>query len=75
MQDIRRQYIFAQRRNQRIKQSRRTAYSIGQRRALQINALAGINAGLAVQWLMIGIFGHQHMSEKAGAWLSPLNRQ
>ena len=50
MQDIRRQYIFAQRRNQRIKQSRRTAYSIGQRRALQINALAGINAGLAVQW-------------------------
>ena len=36
---------------------------VGQCRAIQVDALAGVNLGLAVQRKMIGIFRHQHLGD------------
>ena len=35
-----------------------------QRRAIQIDALAGINLGLAVERQVVGIFGHQNLGDR-----------
>jgi len=37
---------------------------ICQRRAIQIDALAGINLGLAVERQVVGIFGHQNLGDR-----------
>ena len=36
---------------------------VGQCRAIQIDALPGVNLGLAVQRQMVGIFGHQNLGD------------
>ena len=37
---------------------------VGQRRAIQIDALAGVDLGLAVQRQMVGIFGDQNLGDR-----------
>ena len=37
---------------------------VGQRGAIQIDALAGVNLGLAVERQMVGIFGHQNLGDR-----------
>jgi hypothetical protein len=34
---------------------------IGQGRAIQVEALAGVNLSLPIQWQMVGIFGDEHL--------------
>jgi hypothetical protein len=41
---------------------------IRQRRAIQINALAGVNLSLPVQRQMVGIFGHQNLRNGRFRW-------
>ena len=36
---------------------------VGQRRAIEIDALAGVDLGLPIQRQVIGIFGHQHLGD------------
>jgi hypothetical protein len=36
-----------------------------QRRPVQIDALAGINLGLAIQRQVVGIFGHQNLGDRS----------
>jgi hypothetical protein len=53
--------------NQRLQQGARAADPVRQCRALQFHALAGIDRALPIQQQVIGILGHQHRGEQAGA--------
>jgi hypothetical protein len=46
-------------------QRTRLSDPVGQRRAIEINALPGIDLALAVQWQMVTIFRHEYMSQEA----------
>lgn len=59
--------LSRQRRDQRLQQGARAAYPVRQRRALQRHALPGVDLALPIQRQMIGILGHQHVGEQAGA--------
>jgi len=48
----------------RPKQEGRLADPVGERRSIQVHALAGIDLGLAVERKVIGIFRHQHMRHR-----------
>ncbi len=48
----------------RPQQEGRTADPVGQRRAIEPDALAGINLSLPVQRKMIGIFGDEDLSHR-----------
>jgi hypothetical protein len=37
---------------------------VGQRRSIQIDPLAGVNLGLAIQRQMVGIFGHRKLGDR-----------
>jgi hypothetical protein len=43
-------------------------------RAVQLHALPGIDSGLAVQWLMISVFGNQYVSVQPRRGNAALNR-
>jgi hypothetical protein len=39
------------------------------------DAFARVNLGLAVKRQMVAIFGDEHMSDEAGAWLAAFDRR
>lgn len=53
--------------SQWLQQRRGTANPIRHGRAIKINAFAGVNLRLPIQWKMISVFAHQHMRQQAGA--------
>jgi len=57
--------------SQRRQQGRGAAHPIGQRRAMQVDLVAGVDLGLAVEWQVIAIFANQHISRKARAGTAP----
>jgi len=61
--------------DQRAHQPRRLTHHVGQRRAGQVDVLAGVDLGLPVQRQMVAVFGHQHMREQARAGAAASDRQ
>ena len=49
---------------QRAQMPGSTTDPVCQRRPVQIDALAGINLGLAIERQMVGIFGHQNLGDR-----------
>ena len=75
MQHGARQDMPGQRIDQRPQQRRRLADPIGQGRALQLDALAGVDLALAVQRQVVGVLGHQHMGEQPRRGAAAADRQ
>lgn len=75
MQHIGTEDLPAQRRHQGIEKSGRPAHPVGECRAFEIDALAGIDARLPVERQVIGIFGDQHMGKQSGTGTPTLDRQ
>ena len=59
---------------QRRQQGGGFADPVGQRRAIQIEALAIKDLALAVEWQMVGIFVDQHMRQQPGTGTPTLDR-
>ena len=59
---------------QRLQQRRRLADPAGERRAVEIDAIAGEDPGLAIQRQVIAVLRDQHMRERAGAGSATLDR-
>lgn len=47
----------------RAQQEGRVADPVGQRRAVEVNALPGVDLGLAIKRQLIGIFGDEHLGD------------
>lgn len=60
-----REGVPGQRVHQRAQQRRRLPDPVGERRALQFDAVAGVDSALAVERQVVGVLGHQHVGEQA----------
>ena len=60
---------------QGIQQEHRLADPVGQRRAIEFDAFAGIDAGLAVQRCMVAELRHQNLREQARTGPAAFDRQ
>ena len=74
VQFLRAQHILLQRIHQRPQRPARSAHPIGQRRAVQINALPLIDLRLTVQRQMIGILRYQNMRQQTGPGQTAIDR-
>ena len=66
--------VALERVDQRIKERGRAPDPVSERGAGKVDALARVDARLAVERQMVGIFGHQHMCEQPRAGPAPLDR-
>ena len=66
--------MLAQRLDQRTQQRAALPHPVGQRRAFDLDALAGVDAALTVERKMVTILRHQHVREQARTGQSPRNR-
>ena len=53
----------------------RLANPIGQRRAVEFDAFAGVDDGLAMQWHVVAVFGDHNMGDQAWPRPPALDRQ
>jgi hypothetical protein len=65
----------AQRLDQRRHQGRGAAHPVGERRAGDLDPLAGVDVGLAVERQVIAVLGAEEVGDEAGTGLAALDRQ
>src|SRR5680860_1626503 len=66
--------MFTNRISQRFQQGRGFTHPVSHGRAIQINAFALVNLGLAIKRQMISILRDQHMGQETRTGTAPLNR-
>ena len=62
-----RHHVLANAISERAQQPRRLAHPVGQCAAIEIEAVARVDLGLAIEGKMVGVLRHDHMCEDAGA--------
>ena len=68
-------FVIADRRDERCGEPHRLADPVGHHRAVEIDPVAGINAGLAIQGQVIAILANEDVREQPRAWPAALDRQ
>jgi hypothetical protein len=67
--------VLADRLGQRREQELRLANPIGKRRAVEFDAFAGVDDGLAVQWGVVAVLGDHHVRDQARPRPAAFDRQ
>jgi hypothetical protein len=65
--------VALERVDQRVEERGRAPDPVGEGGAGKVDALARVDARLAIERQMVGVFGHQHMCEQPGTGPTPLD--